>query len=97
LIYRAGTGDVCITADGTSGYVLSFSGFIDEIDIASQTIVKTNIGLGKLSSPWAMAINPTNSHLFVANDLRTVVRLDTAHGTSKEFAVMPRQHPKTLE
>jgi YVTN family beta-propeller protein len=90
-------GDICFTADGTLAYVISFSGFIDQIDVASQTIVKTNIGLGKLSTPWAMAINRTNSHLWVANFLRTVVRFLTAQGTSTTFAVMPRQHPIDLE
>jgi YVTN family beta-propeller protein len=90
-------GDICFTADGTLAYVISFSGFIDQIDVASQTIVKTNIGLGTLSSPRAMAINPTNSHLFVANFFRNVVGINTVDWVKVKFHVMPRQRPKTLE
>jgi YVTN family beta-propeller protein len=93
----SGPGDISFTADGTSAYVISFSGFIDQIDIASQTVVRTNIGLGKISSPWAMAINPANSRLFVANFFRHLVGINTVDWVAAKFAVMPRQHPKTLE
>jgi hypothetical protein len=44
-----------------------------------------------------MAINPTNSRLFVANFFRHLVGINTVDWVTAKFAVMPRQHPKILE
>jgi YVTN family beta-propeller protein len=83
--------DIRFTADGVSAYVLNWTGvaFLYQIDTASQTIPRTNIGLGDFRGfPQGLAITPDAATLYVTNAKNYVIAINVADGSLKKKIVI---------
>lgn len=67
---------MAITADGTTGYVLNYVGFINVVDIATNTVtgIVTDVD-STFNQPTAMAITPDGTKGYVANDAGSSVSI----------------------